>query len=123
DPAHDAVYFGTDTTPAQVVRVNLGNDASHVPSVPDLATASDHGASSGDNITNDTMATFNGMAEPNSTVSVWDYTTFLGSSTVDAAGNWSFTPAAPLAEGMHAILGADADANSTSMASPSLIVK
>ncbi|HYH66692.1 MAG TPA: Ig-like domain-containing protein [Urbifossiella sp.] len=50
-----------------------------------------------------TTPTIGGTAEPNSTVSVFDGSTLLGTTTADGSGTWSFTPSAPLTEGQHTI--------------------
>ncbi|ONZ22750.1 calcium-binding protein, partial [Burkholderia cenocepacia] len=42
-------------------------------------------------------------AEAGSTVSVYDGTTLLGTTTADPSGNWTFTPATGLGEGAHSI--------------------
>lgn len=52
-------------------------------------------------VTNDARPTFNGSAEANSTVKIYDGSTLIGTSTADATGNWSFTPATPLTSGSH----------------------
>ncbi|HEX8702603.1 MAG TPA: Ig-like domain-containing protein, partial [Myxococcaceae bacterium] len=51
--------------------------------------------------TNDTTPTFTGTAEPNVTVTVFLDGAQLGTTTADAAGNWTFTPATPLAQGTY----------------------
>jgi len=43
-------------------------------------------------ITDDATPTITGTAEANSTVSVYNGPTLLGTTTTDAAGNWTFTP-------------------------------
>ncbi|QFZ86286.1 hypothetical protein GFK26_27760 [Variovorax paradoxus] len=55
---------------------------------------------SGD-ITDDNTPTFNGKAEPGSTVNVYDNGTLLGTAPVDPNGNWTFTPGTPLPDGAH----------------------
>ncbi len=52
-------------------------------------------------VTSDTTPTFTGTAEPGSTVTVIVDGTPVGTTTADAAGNWTFTPTDPLAEGPH----------------------
>ncbi len=47
--------------------------------------------------------TFTGTGEPGSTVTVMDGTTVVCTATVDGAGNWSCTAAAPLSDGNHSI--------------------
>ncbi|TXI84622.1 MAG: hypothetical protein E6Q40_09090, partial [Cupriavidus sp.] len=53
--------------------------------------------------TNDTTPTLAGVAEPGSTIKVYDNEELIGTVTADGQGAWSFTPAQPLAEGDHAI--------------------
>ncbi|WP_168198759.1 Ig-like domain-containing protein [Jejubacter calystegiae] len=61
-------------------------------------------------VTDDTQPTFSGQAEPGATVIVSDNGTVLGSVTVDAVGNWSFTPSEALAEGDHSFSAVVQDA-------------
>ncbi|MCZ2497746.1 hypothetical protein GN316_13360 [Xylophilus sp. Kf1] len=53
--------------------------------------------------TDDATPTFSGKAEPGATVTVKDGLVTLGTAPVDAAGNWTFTPAPPLADGAHSL--------------------
>jgi hypothetical protein len=78
------------------------------PSIPDLATGSDSGVSSSDNITNDATPTFTGTAEANATVELFDGATPLGATTASGVGNWTFTSAV-LSGGGHAIKGRATD--------------
>ncbi|MDT0592161.1 Ig-like domain-containing protein, partial [Halomonas sp. PAR8] len=57
---------------------------------------------SGDS-TDDTTPALTGTAEANSTVTILDGDTVLGSVDADGSGNWSFTPADPLDEGSHSL--------------------
>ncbi|MEA4893237.1 MAG: Ig-like domain-containing protein [Peptococcaceae bacterium] len=94
-----------------------------VPSVPDLATASDMGTSGTDNITNDTTPTLTGTAEANSTVTLYDTDgiTVLGTATA-TGGDWSITASA-LADGTHTITAKTTDiAGNTSAASTGLSI-
>jgi MYXO-CTERM domain-containing protein len=54
-------------------------------------------------VTTDNTPPISGTAPPNSTVTVIIDGTPVGNTTSDAAGNWTFTPTAPLAEGPHDI--------------------
>ncbi|HYH96163.1 Ig-like domain-containing protein, partial [Hyalangium sp.] len=54
-------------------------------------------------VTNDTTPPISGTAPPNSTVTVFIDGTAVGTTTADAAGNWTFTPTTPLADGPHDI--------------------
>ena len=95
--------------------------APDAPSVPDLTTGSDTGASSTDNITFDTTPTFVGTAEANSTVSlISSVDGALGNTTADGSGNWSFTSGV-LTAGNHNITAQAADSTgNTSVASAAL---
>lgn len=53
-------------------------------------------------ITDDNTPTFNGTAEPNSRVFIYDGEQRIGEVATDAAGNWSFTPSPALKDGAHA---------------------
>ncbi|WP_312217144.1 Ig-like domain-containing protein, partial [Pantoea vagans] len=67
--------------------------------------------------TSDSTPTIGGSGmQPGSTVTVSDGDTDLGTATVDADGNWTFTPDAPLADGEHALVvdGTDANGNASS---------
>ena len=55
------------------------------------------------------VVTLNGTAEANSTVTVFDGTTQLGTATANASGAWSYTTAA-LASGAHSFTAKDTDA-------------
>jgi len=52
-------------------------------------------------ITDDNLPTITGTAEANATLVVYDKGKLIGSTTVEADGTWSFTPATPLADGLH----------------------
>ncbi|MES2251633.1 MAG: Ig-like domain-containing protein [Pseudomonadota bacterium] len=60
-------------------------------------------------VTDDTRPQFKGKAEANSTVKVYDGATLLGQTTANAAGDWSFTPATPLANGAHNVTATATD--------------
>ncbi|PIF78337.1 hypothetical protein CLU95_5522 [Variovorax sp. 54] len=59
------------------------------------------GALNNGDITDDNKPTFNGKAEPGSTVNVYDNGKLLGTAPVGPDGNWSFTPGTPLPDGAH----------------------
>jgi LPXTG-motif cell wall-anchored protein len=63
--------------------------------------------------TNDTTPPIAGTAEPDSTVEVFVDGTSIGTTTADADGNWSVTPATPLAEGAHTATATATDAGGT----------
>jgi len=56
------------------------------------------------------LPTFTGMAEVGSTVAVFLDEISAGTTTVDAAGNWSFTPVAALTDGTHNLKATAKDA-------------
>jgi VCBS repeat-containing protein len=53
--------------------------------------------------TNETRPALSGTGEVGSTITVYDGSTPLGTTTVGAGGTWSFTPATPLGTGSHAL--------------------
>ncbi|WP_333855474.1 Ig-like domain-containing protein, partial [Leclercia sp.] len=61
-------------------------------------------------LTNDARPTLNGTAEAGSTVKVYDGDVLLGSVVADANSAWSFTPATPLADGLHSLTVTATDA-------------
>lgn len=62
---------------------------------------------SGLQLTNDSTPTLAGKSTPGATISVFDgegsHATFLGRTTVDANGDWEYTPTSALADGDHRI--------------------
>jgi len=62
---------------------------------------------SGLQLTNDNTPTLAGKSTPGATISVFDgegeHATFLGRTTVDANGDWEYTPTSALADGDHRI--------------------
>jgi Bacterial Ig-like domain/Secretion system C-terminal sorting domain len=78
----------------------VDNMAPSVPGPPNLATGSDTGASSSDNLTMDNTPTFNGsFGENNVTIKLYDGATQVGSDVV-SGGNFSIT-ATTLSDGVH----------------------
>lgn len=125
----DQVVAG-DLTPvanvsaAGTLTVTHDNVAS-APSTPDLDAGSDSGTSSTDDLTKDTTPTFTGTGEAGSTVQVSsDVDGILGTTTVDGAGNWSFT-APVMTAGAHnisALMTTDVAGNGPSAASANLAI-
>ncbi|EAT98113.1 retention module-containing protein [Campylobacter concisus] len=72
-------------------------------------------------LTNDSTPTFNGKADPNSVVELYDGTTKIGSSKADDHGNWSITPATPLGEGAHSITASSPATNAIKASDPATI--
>ncbi|MVN21798.1 Ig-like domain-containing protein [Mucilaginibacter arboris] len=84
---------GNMSTVSTATTITVDTIAPAAPSVPVLA--------SGGTITNNNKPTITGTAEPGSTVTLYDGTTVIGTTTADASGNWSITPATALADGSH----------------------
>ncbi len=80
-----------------------------LPSVPDLAPASDSGVSHTDNITNVTTPTFNGKGDAGSTITLFDGATVIGTAKADASGSWSIKSSV-LSAGVHGIKAQASDA-------------
>jgi hypothetical protein len=114
---------GTESTSAQETTATytvITGGAPPPPSTPLLDPASDSGTP-GDGITSAQQPTLTGTAQPGDTVALFDGATPLGTTTADAAGQWRFTPAAPLATGPgHAISATASNGTGTSGASGAL---
>jgi large repetitive protein len=114
-------FFGTSVASAALA-VTVDTTAPAAPSVPDLATASDSGASSTDNITKVATPTFTGTAEVGSKITLLDGATTIGTATANGAGAWSIVSSA-LAQGKHAITAKTTDiAGNAGVASAALAV-
>ena len=112
---------GTSVASAALA-VTVDTTAPAAPSVPDLATASDSGASSTDNITKLTTPTFTGTAEVGSKITLLDGVTTIGTATANGAGAWSIVSTA-LAQGKHTITAKATDiAGNVGIASAALSV-
>src|SRR5439155_15522836 len=61
------------------------------PNAPVISSFSNDSGAVGDGITNDSTLTLTGTAAGNSTVSVYDGTTLLGTASANGSGAWSFT--------------------------------
>ncbi|MCF7762442.1 MAG: immunoglobulin domain-containing protein [Verrucomicrobia bacterium] len=81
------------------------------PSVPDLVSAADSGVSDTDDLTNVSSPTFSGTSKPNLPIVIYDGETVIGSTTADAAGQWTVTVSTPLTNGLHGIAAKARDAN------------
>ena len=101
--ASAAYLFSVDlTAPAAPADLLLTNDGSNT----SIAAGSQ---------TNDTTPVLSGTAAAGGTVTVLDGATVLGTATVDADGNWSFT-APTLSEGAHSLSATVTDATGNSSA-------
>jgi hypothetical protein len=113
--------FGAVSSVATTTNTVQAGSAPLAPSAPDLASASDSGLSSTDNITKFNTPTFTGAAAPNAAITVFSDGVSVGTGTADASGNWSITTSA-LVDGAHSITATAANAFGTSPASAGLDV-
>jgi hypothetical protein len=131
--ANGMVYCGTGGISSTNAAVGLGSIVAYgltnftpppvAPGAPDLATASDSGASNSDNITNVNTPTFFGMATPLSTVSLLVDGKVVGNTTAGAdAGGWGITLSSPLSDGVHAVTVTATTINGASVPSAPLNV-
>ena len=99
------------------------------PNEPTIAEVFDNQGSIIDAITSgqstdDTSPTFQGRAEPNSTITIYGNNSVLGTVKADGSGNWSFTPDTPLTDGNWVINTTAKDAaGNISGKSPDFIIK
>lgn len=100
-------------TPAQPVITSVTDDV-----------AANTGTLNNGQSTNDTRPTLSGTAEANSTVSVYDGTTLLGTVQADGLGAWTFTPTTALGNGSHTfnVTASDAAGNVSAGATFSVVV-
>ncbi|WP_197346807.1 Ig-like domain-containing protein, partial [Ralstonia pseudosolanacearum] len=85
------------------------------PATPVVASVTDNvapvtGTLTSGGSTNDPTPALAGTAEANSTISVFDGTTLLGTTTADASGNWTYTPTTALTDGSHSLTATATDA-------------
>jgi methionine-rich copper-binding protein CopC len=97
--ASTAQTFTVDTTaPAAPAITGVADNAA-----PGTGTVANAGS------TNDTTPTIGGTAEANATVTLYNGSTLLGTTTADSSGNWAFTPASPLVDGTYSITATATD--------------
>ncbi|MCS0615071.1 Ig-like domain-containing protein [Massilia kyonggiensis] len=116
-----ANVYGNST--AYTHSYTVDTTAPNAPSAPDLASGSDSGTSSSDNITAAATPTITGTAESGSTVTLYDTdgTTVLGTTTA-TGGAWSI-PSGTLGQGNHTLTAKATDlAGNVSAASTGLAV-
>ncbi|WP_313436650.1 Ig-like domain-containing protein [Novosphingobium sp.] len=90
-PASSPFTVNIDTQPPAVPAITLVSD--------DSGTV--QGGLAFNAQTDDTQPTLSGTADPNTTISIFDGTTLLGTTTADGSGAWSFTPTTPFDPGPH----------------------
>ncbi|MDP9908854.1 hypothetical protein J2W27_000947 [Variovorax boronicumulans] len=110
DGPHDITATATNTlgqTSDATGAWNFSVDTQPPGQVTDLEVIDDVGGKTGPlsdgDTTDDNKPTLNGKAEPGATVNVYDNGVKIGDAPVDAHGDWTFTPTAPLADGPHAL--------------------
>jgi hypothetical protein len=86
DPAGNTSPFS-----APLSGVVIDSTPPAVPPVPDLAAASDTGASNSDNVTSDNTPTFQGFGTPGETIRIYVDGVLAGTTTVGGNGSWSIT--------------------------------
>jgi len=79
-----------------------------IPVPPVINTVTDDqlpstGALTSGQATNDTQPTLTGTAEANAVLRFYDNGVLIAQTTADGAGNWTFTPTTPLANGSHTL--------------------
>jgi len=127
-PAPNGNDSGSNTGYAFLANVNV---VTITEVIDDVAGGIDHGNVKDNDVvvngvtkkglTNDSTPTFNGKADPNSVVELYDGTTKIGSSKADNYGNWSITPATPLGEGAHNITASSPATNAIKASDPATI--
>nr|AWM05856.1 hypothetical protein CIT39_04905 [Bradyrhizobium symbiodeficiens] len=90
--------------------------------VPTIVNFSADSGTLGDGVTDANVVTVWGKADANTTVTVFDGTTRLGTATTNSSGSWSFTTP-KLADSTHSLTATASDGSSTSAASSALSIK
>jgi len=90
--------------------------------VPTIVNFSADSGTLDDGVTDANVVTVWGKADANTTVSVFDGTTRLGTATTNSSGSWSFTTP-KLADSTHSLTATASDGSSTSAASSALSIK
>src|SRR5215475_9903209 len=85
------------------------------PSAPTIASFSTDSGTAGDHITNDNTLTLTGTAAANSTVTVFDGSTQLGTTTANSSGSWSYITSV-LNDAIHTLKATDTVSGVTSAA-------
>jgi hypothetical protein len=86
------------------------------PSAPAIVSYSPDSGVVGDGVTNHSTLSLTGTAVANSTVTVFDGTTKIGTATANGSGAWNYTTAA-LPDGKHNFTATDTSSGTTSAAS------
>lgn len=117
---HTVMATATDTagnvSPQSNTHTFTVGGGSTIPPAPVVTGPADN------TVTDDTTPTISGTAPPNSTVTVFIDGKPVGTTTSDAAGNWTLTPTSALPEGPHLITATTTNAEGTT-SSPSNTVR
>lgn len=117
---------GNHSTTAASFVLNLSTVAPGKPTIDNVTddVGSVKGPVTSGQPTDDTQPLFEGKTDVGSTVAIYDGSKFLGNATVDASGNWSFTPPLPLGEGSHSItaVAINAAGNTTTSSTFNVVV-
>jgi PKD repeat protein len=115
---------GNESSNSAVLTLTFDSTAPSPPSVPDLDTASDTGASNSDNLTADSTPDLSGSAESNSVLTLSSASQAnLVTGLAGASGSWSFTLPA-LTDGEHVLSAVAKDlAGNTSVASTAMTLR
>ncbi|WFU79160.1 Ig-like domain-containing protein [Bradyrhizobium sp. CIAT3101] len=89
---------------------------------PTIAQFSADSGARGDGVTDSNVITLWGQAEANTTVTIYDGTTRLGTVVTNSSGSWAFTTP-KLADSTHSLTATATDASGTSAASPAMSIK
>ncbi|PZX55697.1 hypothetical protein LV85_00922, partial [Algoriphagus chordae] len=109
DGGHEITAVSTDNAgnssiASASLQIEIDTQAPPIPSVPDLLSGDDSGISDSDNITNEVTPTIEGLAEAGSTVVISSTIDGeLGTTSVNASGQWSYTTVTNLSVNKHDI--------------------
>ncbi|MRS17313.1 BapA prefix-like domain-containing protein [Enterobacteriaceae bacterium RIT691] len=119
--------FAQDRAGNVGVSVNFTAPDTRVPDAPAITSVMDDvalytGTLTNGQLTNDPTPTLNGTAQANATVTIYNNGAFLGTTTANASGVWTYTPTSNMTEGSHAFTATATNANGTGSPSSSISV-
>jgi hypothetical protein len=113
--AATAVDDAANSLVSNTVTISYDTQAPTV-STPDLASGSDLGTSSTDNLTANNAPTFTGTSEAGATVSLFVDAVLKGTAVANSGGAWSITSNSTLTDGTHNVTASAQDAAGNSSA-------